>query len=146
MEPDVHISPKSKAPLKQMVLRVIGSDDQKCSIVFVGTSEHINAIIYQDLLRQHVVPWIQRMYPDGNYVFQQDSAQAHTAQTTQQFLKETIAEFWTPADWQPYSPDLNPLDFSVCSILQEKAQATPHTSLAALCRPITSQWDRMLPA
>jgi hypothetical protein len=29
IDPDVRISPKSKAPLKQMVLRVIGSDGQK---------------------------------------------------------------------------------------------------------------------
>jgi hypothetical protein len=35
------------------------------------------------------------MYPDGNYVFQQDSAPGHTPRTTQQFLRETMAEFWT---------------------------------------------------
>jgi hypothetical protein len=28
-----------------------------------------------------------------------------------------MAEFWTPADWPPYSLDLNPLDFSVWSVL-----------------------------
>jgi hypothetical protein len=94
-------------------------------------------------LRKHVVPWIKQTYPDGNYVFQQDSAPAHTAQTTQQFLRETMAKFWTPADWLPYSPDLNLLDFSVWSVLQEKVQAMPHTSLAALRRSITRQWNRM---
>ncbi len=145
IDPDVRISPKSKAPLKQMVLGVIGSDGQKCPIVFVSAGEHVNADVYQDLLRKHVVPWIQRTYPDGNYVFQQDSAPAHTAKTTQEFLRETMAEFWTPADWPPYSPDLNPLDFSVWSVLQ-KVQATPHTSLAALCLSITKEWNRMSPA
>jgi hypothetical protein len=58
------------------------------------------------------------MYPDGNYVFQQDSAPAHPVQTTQQYLKETMAKFWTLMDWPLYSPDLNPLDFSVWSVLQ----------------------------
>jgi hypothetical protein len=113
VDPDVRISPKSKTPLKQMVLGVIGSDGQKCPIVFVSASERINADVYQDLLRKHVVPWIQRTYPDGDYVFQQDSAPAHTARTTQQFLRKTMAEFWTLVDWPLYSPDLNPLDFSV---------------------------------
>jgi hypothetical protein len=113
VDPDIHISAKSKAPLKQMVLGVIGSDGQKCPIVFVGTGERVKANVYQDLLRKHVVPWIQRMYLDGNYVFQQDLASAHTARTTQQYLKETMVEFWTPADWPPYSPDLIPLDFYV---------------------------------
>jgi hypothetical protein len=146
VDPDVRISPKSKAPLKQMVLGVIGSDGQKCPIVFVSAGERVNADVYQGLLRKHVVPWIKRTYPDGNYVFQQDSAPAHTARTTQEFLTETMAEFWTPADWPPYSPDLNPLDFSVWSVLQQKVQATPHTSLAALRRSITREWNRMSPA
>jgi hypothetical protein len=57
-----------------------------------------------------------------------------------------MAEFWTVADWLPYSLDLNLLDFSVWSILQEKVQAMQHTSLASLCRSITRQWNRMSPA
>ncbi len=89
------------------------------SIIFIGAGERVNAVIYQDLLGQHVVPWIQRMYPDGNYFFQQDSVPAHTAHTTQQFLREAVAEFWTPADWPPNSLDLNLLDFSIWSVLQE---------------------------
>jgi hypothetical protein len=146
VDPDVRISPKSKAPLKQMVLGVIGRDSQKCPLVFICAGERVNGDVYQDLLRKHVVPLIKRTYPDGNYVFQQDLAPTHTARTTQQFLRETMAEFWTSADWPPYSPDLNPLDFSVWSILQEKVQATPHTSLAALRRSITKLWNRMSPA
>jgi hypothetical protein len=121
---------------------VVRSDSQKCPIVFIDACKWVNAEVYQDLLRQHVVPWIQQTYPDGNYVFQQ----AQTAQTTQQFLRETMVEFWTPVDWPPCSPDLNLLDFSIWSVLQEKVQAIPHTSLAALCWSITRQWNQMLPA
>ncbi len=89
-----------------------------------------------------LVPWIQWTYLDDNYVFQQDLALAHIVRTIQQFL----AEFLTLADWPPYWPDLNPLDFPTQSILQEKVQATPHTSLAALYRSVTRQWNRMSPA
>jgi hypothetical protein len=87
-----------------MVLGVIGSNGQKCPIVFVSAGERVNADVYQDLLRKHVVPWIQRTYPDGNYVFQQDSVPAHTARTTQEFLRETMAEFWTPGEGPGYAP------------------------------------------
>ncbi len=55
VDPDVRILPKSKAPLKQMVLGVIGSDDQKCPIIFVSAGERVNADVHQDLLRKHVV-------------------------------------------------------------------------------------------
>jgi hypothetical protein len=40
---------------------------------FHGADERVNAVIYQDLFGWHVVPWIQWMYLDGNYIFQQDS-------------------------------------------------------------------------
>jgi hypothetical protein len=52
-----------------------------------------------------------------------------------------MAEFWILAEWPPYSPDLNLLDFSVWSVLQEKVQPTPHTALVALRRSITRQWN-----
>jgi hypothetical protein len=146
VDPDIRISPKSKAPLKQMVLGVIGRDGQKCPLVFFGAGERVNAVVYQDLLQQHVVPWIQRTYLDGNNVFQQDLALAHTARTTQQFQKETMAEFWTPVDWLPFWPDLNPLGFPTQSILQEKVQATPRTSLAALHRSVARHWKQMSPS
>jgi hypothetical protein len=43
-----------------------------------------------------------------------------------------LAEFWFLADWPPYSPDLNSLDFSTGSILQAKGHATPHANYAGL--------------
>jgi hypothetical protein len=41
-----------------------------------------------------------------------------------------MAEFWFSADWPPYSPHLNLLDFSTGSVLRPKGQATPHANLA----------------
>jgi hypothetical protein len=44
-----------------------------------ANGERVNVNIFQDLLWQNVVPWIQWTYPDSNYIFQQDSAPAQTA-------------------------------------------------------------------
>jgi hypothetical protein len=41
-------------------------------------------------------------------------------------FKNNMAECWIPADWMPYSPDLNPLDFSAWSVLQ-KVRARPRS-------------------
>jgi hypothetical protein len=76
-----------------MVLGVVGSNGQKCPIVFIGAGECVNADIYQDLLRQHVVSMIQQTYLDGIYVFQQDLAPVYTARTTQKFFRETMVDF-----------------------------------------------------
>ncbi len=64
---------------------------------------------------------------------------APTNRITQQFL----AEFWTPADWPPYSLDLNLLNFSIWRVLQVKVQAMPNSILAALGLSIAVEWDQL---
>jgi hypothetical protein len=34
-----------------------------------SAGEQINADVYQDFLRQHLVPWAKRTYPDGKYEY-----------------------------------------------------------------------------
>jgi hypothetical protein len=68
MDPSKSSSPFSKAHLKQMLLGVEGSDGQK-GLSFVSFSERVNTNVYQDLLRQHAVPWVHWMYLDVNFVF-----------------------------------------------------------------------------
>jgi hypothetical protein len=68
-----------------------------------------------------------------------DSAPAYTAKTAQRLL----AEFRFLADWAPYSPNLNPLDFDTRHVLQATAQATPHTNFAALRPSVAAKWDRL---
>jgi hypothetical protein len=43
-----------------------------------------------------------------------------------------VADFWNSADWLPYLPNLNSLDFSTGSVLQPKGQATSNPNLVAL--------------
>ena len=95
-----------------MVLGVFGSDGQKCPVIFTRANEKINEEKYMELLQHHVLPWIRRAHPDGKYVFPQDSAPAHTAEKSQEFLKSKMTNVWTKKMWSPLLPDLNPLDFS----------------------------------
>lgn len=143
VDPKIRITPFHKAPAKVMVLGVVGSDGQKCPIIFVDAGEKVNADVYCRLLAKHVVPWLQKTYPNGNYVFQQDGAPAHTARSTQRFLEENMASYWPPTVWPPYSPDLNPLDYSIWGVLQTKVQATAHDDVKALKQSIRRQWRAM---
>ena len=67
------------------------------------------------------------MFNNGEFLFQQDGAPAHTARSTQEWLKNETPGFLSKEEWPPSSPDLNPMDFSIWSILQEKACSKPHT-------------------
>jgi DNA-binding transcriptional regulator YhcF (GntR family) len=46
-------------------------------------------------------------------------------------------------EWPPNSPDLNPLDYSVWSILEEKACAKPHPNVESLKRALKKAWNEI---
>ena len=54
------------------------------------------------------------------YVFQQDSAPAHRALETIKLLTVETREFIPPTLWPPNTSDLNPVDYKVWSVMQEK--------------------------
>jgi hypothetical protein len=71
VDPNIRIFPFFKELLNQTLLGIVGKYGQKCHIIFVASCKNVNTDVYQQILRQHVVPWIQRTYPGGNYSFQQ---------------------------------------------------------------------------
>ncbi|XP_053949260.1 uncharacterized protein LOC128857534 [Anastrepha ludens] len=46
-------------------------------------------------------------------------------------------------EWPPYSPDLNPLDYRVWSILKARACAKRHKTLESLKQALRREWDRI---
>jgi len=67
-----------------------------------------------DAYHDNFLAWISQ---GGCFVFQQDVAKAHRALDTVAFL---VLNFIPPTLWPPNSPDLNPVDYSICNVLQEK--------------------------
>lgn len=50
----------------------------------------------------------------------------------QNWLENSVPEFIRVFDWLSGSPDLNPLDYRLWQILEEKACAKPHRNLESL--------------
>ncbi|CAK1600860.1 unnamed protein product [Parnassius mnemosyne] len=61
------------------------------------------------------------MFNNWHWVFQQDSAPAHRAKSTQDWLAAREIDFIRHEDWPSSSPDLNPLDYKIWQHLEEKA-------------------------
>ena len=65
-----------------------------------------------------------------------------TGQKKQAFLKEENIPFWTPQQWPPNSPDLNPLDYAIWSMVQQGACQDRLPSVAALKRHVLKEDGR----
>jgi inhibitor of nuclear factor kappa-B kinase subunit alpha len=116
----------------------------KTPLVFVENGIKINANNYiNDILEAVVLPWSQRHFGDQPWIFQQDSAPAHRAKTTQDWCRANFPDFINAQEWPPYSPDLNPLDYSIWGILGANACATAHTSTESLKRSLLRAWDKI---
>ena len=53
-------------------------------------------------------------------LWQQDGAPAYRARETVELLKEVTPDFIPPSLWPPNSPDLNPVNYAIWGIMQER--------------------------
>src|SRR4051812_7316997 len=73
----------------------------------------------------------------------QDGATSHTANRTQEWLRRKVPDFISKEEWPPRSPDLNPLDYSIWSILDDRACNKPHRTLESLKRSLVVEREKI---
>ncbi|KAI6648714.1 hypothetical protein LOD99_7940 [Oopsacas minuta] len=83
------------------------------------------------------------MFNNRPFLFQQDGAPTHTAKVNQQWLRNNIPDFISKEEWPPSSPDLNPMDFSLWSILETNACTTSHKSIKSLKTSLPREWAKI---
>ena len=89
-----------------------------CSeLIFVEPRVKVDGAYYRDVLLSHqMLPAIRHLAGDV-FVFHQDSAPAHRARATVEYLRQATPEFISRDLWPPNSPDLNPIrlqDMNAC--------------------------------
>ena len=112
----------------------------------------LNAAAYIEALRAALIPWMRRVAAahggarPAPFLFQQDGAPAHTARKTVAFLEESAVPFIWPNEWPPNSPDLNPLDYCIWSLITAgtAGKARP-SSVEALKKQVNAAWRAMDP-
>jgi hypothetical protein len=130
-------------PASVMVWAAV-SKEGKSPLVFVSPGAKVNTTYYVDcILKQGLLPWAKALYGRKAWTFVQDGAPSHTSKITQKFCLDNFPAFLTKLDWPPSSPDLNPLDYCLWSVLEEKACRDPHPNLEALKRSLTKVWEEI---
>lgn len=134
---------KASHPLQIMVWAGVCSDG-KTPLVFVDPGVKIDQKYYkEEILEKTLLPWSHSHYPNTHWTFQQDGAPAHKAKTVQAWCKNNLPGFIAAHEWPPSSPDLNPLDYSVWSVLEAKVSAKPHHNLESLKASLVKEWDNI---
>ena len=91
----------------------------RTNLHFVDPGVKVNGQFYRGiLLTRGLLPDIKQ-YSDY-FTLQQDGARAHRARETVEFLKVKTPDFIPPNLWPPNSPDLNPVDYKMWGLLQER--------------------------
>ena len=134
---------RRQKPASVMVWAGVTSSGLKTPLIFIDVGVKINQHVYLDMLKDKVFPWVQKAMGETGITFQQDGATSHTAKKVQDWCKSNFKSFWTKELWPPSSPDLNPMDFGIWSILEQKACTSSHMSVAALKKKLTKSWSEI---
>lgn len=128
----------TKSVMVSVGVSSLGSTD----LIFIDPGVKINGAYYRDvLLSQKLLPAIREL-SGGYFVFQQDSAPAHRAYDTVEMLRLNTPAFIPPTVWPPNSPDLNPVDYRIWGVLQERVYKTRIRNVDHLKERLIEEWAR----
>ena len=110
-------------------------------LIFVDPGIKVNGQYYREvMLSQKMLPAIKQISGDM-FVFQQDSAPAHRARETIELLKRETPELISPDLWPPNSPDLNPVDYKIWGVMQQRVYETRVYTLDELKQRLVAVWS-----
>jgi transposase len=112
-------------------------------LIFVDPGVKINGSYYRDvLLSQQLLP-VMRDVSGEFFIFQQDSAPAHRAHDTVRLLEQATPAFISPDLWPPNSPDLNPVDYKIWSVVQQRVYQSRVHNVDQLKQRLLDIWHGM---
>ena len=133
---------KTRSHFSKSVMVSVGVSALGCTeMIFIEPGVKINGAFYRDVLLTHrLLPAIREVSGEF-FIFQQDSAPSHRARETVEFLKRSTPEFITPLHWPPNSPDLNPVDYKIWSVLQERVYRNRIRDVNHLKERLVEEWS-----
>lgn len=133
---------KTRSHFSTSVMVSVGVSALGCTeLIFIEPGVKINGAFYRDVLLTHrLLPAIREVSGEF-FIFQQDSAPSHRARETVEFLKRSTPEFITPLHWPPNSPDLNPVDYKIWSVLQERVYRNRIRDVNHLKERLVEEWS-----
>jgi len=78
------------------------------------------------------------------WTLQQDGAPAHTTRTKMDYLNKEHINFIEPHMWPPNSPDINPVDYAIWVLFQQRVYHQRQSKMAEeLKRATVTEWQKL---
>ncbi|XP_076046122.1 uncharacterized protein LOC143028211 [Oratosquilla oratoria] len=126
-----------------MALGVVSNEGYVMSPHIFQQGLRANAAGYSEVLETVVKFWIGKIRDGRPYIFQQDAAPSHKAQSTQEWMSDNQYDHVTPNMRPPNSPDLNLMDYYVWSIIERDTIRYPHNNIVSLKTAIVEVMTEM---
>ena len=132
---------RTRSTFTKSIMVSVGVSSLGCTeLFFVKPGVKINGAYYRDvLLSQQLLPAIREL-SGGHYIFQQDGAPSHRAYDTVEMLRRETPGYISPSLWPPNSPDLNPVDYKIWGVLQDRVYRTPVQDVTQLKERLVEEW------
>lgn len=104
--------------------------------------DHVTGETYLTMLRDQLMPQLERLCKGFPQWFQHDGSSAHYAKMVRDWLNKNFSkriERCGLVEWSPLSPDLSPLDFFFWGMLKEKVYSMKITDMNHLRERITNE-------
>ena len=124
-------------PRQVMVWGAIGVGYKSPLLVFEG---NCNKESYISLLEENgIIPGLNALFGEREFVFQQDNAPPHVAKQTVDWLQERVHLL---TSWPPHSPDLSPVEM-MWAITKARVDTTGVTTKEDLFESVRRVWDEI---
>ena len=142
---------RQQKPKQIMVWAGIHWSKGKTPLVFIAEGVKVDGRVYREMLEDKVFPWARKAFGDEHWTFQQDGAPSHKAVETQELIEANCPDFISVdispqranGEWPPCRPDLNVMDYSIWSWLEERACSKPCQSIQSLKKSLKKAWDEL---
>lgn len=108
-------------------------------IVSKGTT--VNAMVYRTILEKRMLPSARDLFPDNNYIFQDDGAPCHRAKTVATWIKEN--KIRALENWPGQSPDINPIE-NLWNLMKQAVRKRMPKSRTELIAAVIYSWNHVI--
>ena len=103
----------------------------------------VNTNAYIDDILTPALREMKNHFKNKEFTFQQDDAPSYASNRTQEWCRDNFPRFWSKELRPPSSPNFNPMDFSVWSMLETEACHSPHKTVEALEVSLVKAWAKI---